>query len=189
MRLTILWITTLALVPAVAHAGGGSAGGGGPDWGAIVRHAVNLAILFGVLYTALKTPVGDFLKFRRNEVKDQLEASSRLKAEAEAKYAEMQGRIENFEAELGSQMAAVRSEAEAEQKRLIAQAEKNAEQLVAAAHVTVTEELRRARISLQAEAVDLAVNLATDALTKSVKKDDQTRLNGAYLDLVEGSVA
>jgi F-type H+-transporting ATPase subunit b len=191
MRLPLLLLALVAaLLPAVALAGGDAhAAAPGPDWGSIVRHTVNLVVLLGLLYTFLKRPVGDFLKFRRNEVKDQLEASAGLKSNAEAKYAELQDRLSNFENDLQTMMDAVAADAVTEQESLLAQAEKSAAQVVAAARLTVDEELRRARTALQAEAVELAVNMARQALTEAVGKDDQTRLNAAYLAQVEGSDA
>ncbi len=191
MRSSLLFALPAALLlPSLALAsGGGDVHHEGPDWGAVVRHTVNLAVLIGLLWTFLKRPVGDFLMFRRNEVRDQLETSARLKADAEAKYAELQVRLGDFESEMQSMMDAVASEAQAEQKRLLALAEKSADQLVAAARITVDEELRRARVSLQAEAVELAVNMATTALTSAVGAADQNRLNATYLEQVERSVA
>ncbi len=187
-KLLLFAVMVLVLLPTAALAGGG-APASGPDWGAIVRHTVNLAALIGILAYFLRRPVGDFLKFRRNEVKEQLEASSDLKADAESKYAELQERLNNFEAELQGMMDAVASDAEAEKKLLIAQAETSAAQVVAAARMTVDEELRRAHIALQAETVELAVGMATQALSEAVGKDDQKRLNSSYLEQVEGSAA
>ena len=153
-----------------------------------MRHTVNLVLLLGILWTFLKRPVGDFLLFRRNEVKEQLESSARLKVEAEARYAGLQERLGNFADELGQMMDAVSEEAASEQKRLLALAEKSGEQLVQAARVTVTEELRRARVTLQAETVELAVGMAGTVLTATVGPADQNRLNETYLQQVERSV-
>ncbi len=190
MRNAALFVALAILAPALALASGGGehAPAHGPDWGAIVRHTVNLVILIGLLWTFLKRPVGDFLLFRRNEVKEQLETSSQLKAQAEARYAELQERLANFDDELRTMMDAVASEAAAEQKRLLALSERSAAQIVAAARTTVGEELRRARVTLHAETAELALGMATTALTAGVGAADQDRLNADYLLQVERSV-
>ena len=192
MRALVLLPTLFVLLaPALALAAGeAEAGGhGGPDWSAIVRHSVNLLILMGVLWTFLKRPVGDYLKFRRNEVKDQLETSALLKTDAEGKYAELQERLEHFDVELQGMLDAVASDAEAERVRLIAASERGAAHTVAAARTTAQEELRRARLALQVEAIELAVGMATTSLTGAVGATDQGRLNAAYLEQVERNVA
>lgn len=153
--------------------------------GALIRHTVNLVILLAILFVALKTPTKDFLHFRRTQVKEQLDSSWKAKSQADATYAELQGRLDNFEAELAHLMDAVRSDAETDRARVIAQAERSAAQLEAAAERTVQEELRRARTELRNQTVELAVNLAQDMLSTSVNKDDQARLGTEYLARIE----
>ncbi len=193
-RSTFLLILMVAL-PALAFAAGGGgheaadAGEHASPASALIRHAINLAILIGVLWWALKRPVGDFLKFRRNEVKEQLEVSARLKGESDAKYAELQGRLENFEAELGKMMTAVAEEAEAEHARVLTRARQSADQLDAATARTIEEELRRSQTALQTTTVHLAIDLAEQLLSSSVAKDDQKRLTDDYLGKVKEAVA
>ncbi len=193
-RSTFLLILMVAL-PALALAAGGGgheAAGAGEHVSpasALIRHAINLLLLIGLLWWALKRPVGDFLKFRRNEVKEQLEVSARLKSESDAKYGELQARLENFEGELSTMMAAVAEEAEAEHKRVIERARQSAVQLDNATARTIEEELRRAQTTLQTTTVELAVDLAEQLLSSSVAKDDQKRLTDDYLGKVKEAVA
>ncbi len=185
--LPVLTTLALATLPALSLAAGGGDGHGPAkaDLQALGRHGINLLILVGILWWALRGPLSDFLSFRRAEVKDQLEASAKAKAEAEAKYAELRGRLENFEAELEELRARVRNEAENESSALLVNAERAAKALEEAAERTVAEELRRARAELKAEAVELSVQIAEDILTKNITADDQARLTGDYLSRVE----
>lgn len=192
-RSTLLLILLVSL-PALALAAGGggheaAAGEHASPASALIRHAINLAILVGGLWFLLKRPVGDFLKFRRNEVKEQLEVSARLKSESDAKYGELQARLENFDAELSTMMAAVSEEAQAEHKRVLQRARQSAEQLDAATARTIDEELRRAQTALQSTTIELAVDLAEALLTSSVAKADQKRLTDDYLGKVKEAVA
>jgi F-type H+-transporting ATPase subunit b len=155
------------------------------DAGAIVRHSVNLAILLAVLFFAMKTPVADFLKFRRSMVKEQLDASGVAKEEADAKFAELEQRLADFDTELEAIMAGVRADAAEERKRTLAQAERSAAQLATAADRTVDEELRRTRTELRDEVVERSVELAAALLKSSVDATDQQRLNADYLGKVE----
>jgi len=183
----ILTAIALLALPAVAVAAGGAAGhaDGGTDWAGVFRHALNLAALLFIMRWALKTPLGDFLKFRRSEIKEQLEASEIAKAEAEAKFAQLQDRLAGFEAELVELVAQVKAEAAAERTRLLEQAQRSAAQIEEAGRRTAEEELRRARATLRADAIDVAVSMATDVLTREVGAADQKRLNDQYMDKLQ----
>ena len=153
--------------------------------GSLVRHSVNLAVLLAVLVFALKTPVADFLKFRRSIIKEQLEASGEAKEAAEARQAELEARLAGFDDELAGILQGVREDAEADRRRTLAQAEQAATQLEAAARRTVDEELRRARTELRDEAVEQTVRMATELLSGAVADADRKRLATDYLAKVE----
>jgi len=151
----------------------------------LIRHSINLIILFAILFMAMKGPTKDFLHFRRTQVKEQLDDSWRAKTTADATYAELQGRLDNFDAELEALMAAVRSDAETDQARVVEQAQRSAAQLEAAAERTIQEEIRRARTELRHQTIELAVKLAEDTLRGSVESTDQARLGTEYLARLE----
>ena len=175
----------LFLVPALAFAAGDDGGHAGPDVGGLVRHGVNFLLLAGVLYWALRGPLSDFLNFRRAEVKDQLDTALEAKTTAEERYAALQARLDDFDAELAELHEQVKTDAAAEHALAIANAERSAKQLEEAAQRTLDEELRRARAELRAEAVDLSVKIAEELLTSNITDADQARLTGDYLSRVE----
>ncbi len=174
-----------AILPMLALAAGGGDEPAHADYGGLLRHGINFLALAGILYLALRGPASDFLNFRRAEVKDQLDKSLEAKTTAEAKYAELQGRLDNFESELSSLRERAQTDAAAEREVLLANAERSAKNLEATAQRTIEEELRRARAELRAEAVDLSVKIAHELLTENITDDDQSRLTGDYLAKVE----
>ena len=183
-RLIIALTAVLALVSSTAFA----SGGGGPasmDVTGIIRHLFNLAVLLGLLGFLLKTPIRDFLAFRRTTVKEQLDDAWTAKTGAEERYSELQGRLDNFSAELETILTRVREDADIERARIIAQAERSASQMAAAAERTVTEEVRRARAELRAEAIDLALGMAESAIGGGVNDDDHSRLASNYLSKMQ----
>ena len=158
------------------------------DIGSLLRHLLNLTVLLGFLFWALRRPLADFLTSRRLEVKDALDESWTAKASAEERYQQIEARIANFEGEIESLLTDVRADADMERKSIEGRAEQAAGQLEAAAKRSLDEELRRARRELRSEAISLAVGLAGDILTQSVGDDDQQRLTSDYLNKV-GEVA
>jgi F-type H+-transporting ATPase subunit b len=176
----VLIATVLVLLPAVALASGDGAAAG-PDFAGILRHLINLAVLLGVIYLAARGPFGDFLRFRRTEVVAQLEAAEKAREEAEARAAELQERVDGFEAELATLVAMVKTEAEAEHTSIVEQARAAAVVIERGAQSTMDEELRRARTALRAEAVELAVQMAETTIKAQVDKADQSRLTKTYI--------
>ena len=155
------------------------------DTMSLVRHSVNLAILLGLLGFFLKTPISDFLKFRRTLIKEQLEAAHEALGATQERQKELDERLAGFDAELAAILEGVRQDAAAERKRTLAQADQAATQLEAAAHRTVQEELRRARTELRDETVEQAVRMATELLGRSVQSPDRRRMAADYLAKVE----
>lgn len=151
----------------------------------LARHTINLAVLLGILFVALKGPTVDFLAFRRTNVKELLDDAWSAKADAEAQYRDLETRLDHFETELERLIEAVRDDAVAEKKKLLAAAETSAEQLEAAAARSAREEVSRAHAKLRDEAVALSTALANDILGKAITSADQQRLNSDYLARVE----
>jgi len=178
LLITATAVLTFAASPVLA------AGGGAPapmDAMGIVRHLVNLAVLLGLLGYLLRTPLRDFLAFRRTTVKEQLDDAWTAKEGAEERYSELQGRLDNFSSELETILTRVREDADIERARIIAQAERSASQMTAAAERTVAEEIRRARTELRAEAIELAMGMAESAIGGGVSDSDHSRLATNYL--------
>jgi F-type H+-transporting ATPase subunit b len=170
---------------AAADAHAGEHHGPELDTASLVRHSVNLAVLIGVLFFLLKTPISDFLKFRRTIIKEQLEASHEARGAAEARQSELEERLAGFDAELAGILDGVRQDAANERKRTLEQAEQAATQLEAAAHRTVEEELRRTRTELRDETVEQVVRMATELLGQTVQAKDRQRMAADYLAKVE----
>jgi len=185
--LSTVGVAALVALPTLALAAGGGDSHEVPhaDVGGLIRHGINLLILIGILTWALRGPLSDFLKFRRAEVKDQLEASLRAKEAAEAKFAELNQRLEGFSAEIDELRKKNKAEADNERATMLVNAERAAASIEETAQRTVAEELRRARRELKAEAVELSVQIAEELLTKNITDDDQARLTGDYLSRVE----
>ena len=116
---------------------------------------------------------------------EQLDEAWNAKSDAEARYGELQGRLDNFADEIDLILTRVREDAETERARIIAQAERSAAQMEAAAERAVEEELRRVRSELRAEAIDLALEMAEAAIGGAVADEDHQRLTKNYLSRMQ----
>lgn len=175
--------------------GGASAalagGGGGGDHSGlplkeIAFHAINLALLFGVLGYFARGKIGPALEARRQQIAHDIDSAGKAEAEARAEVDAIHHKLAGFEAEL----AALRAEAERgaadEHTAIVQKAQEEAAGLRRAAARSIADEAERARASLRAEAAKAAVELATRAVVDQINDQDHQRLDRELLGAVSG---
>ncbi len=167
------------LAPSIALAAGG--GDGSFDGFRFFRHLLNLVIFVWVVGHFAKTPISDFLQFRRTEVKEGLDKAYDAKASAESRAADLQGRLDSLEAEVEEMMESVVTDGAREHTRLVAAGEDAARQIESATTRSIDEEARHAAAGLRRETIDLAMAQAGELLTRSVDESDRKRLTDGYL--------
>lgn len=157
----------------------------GIPWDMVGLQAVNLLFFVVILGWIARKPLGDALKNRALAVSTSLEEASRLRAEANARAAEIDAKLQTLGKRVEEMKAAAAVEADAEAKRLDERAHADAVRIRETAERTLREETGRARNELRAEAARLAVQLARETLKRSVTPDDQERLAREFLAAVE----
>jgi F-type H+-transporting ATPase subunit b len=157
----------------------GGAGGG------LLFPLLNLALLLGVLFYFARKPIRDFFSERRGTIQAALEDAARMRAEAEARYAEWQRKLAALEAELDEIRTHSRERAEAERERILSDARAAAERIRGDARAAVQQEVERARRALREEAADLAVEIAAERLRGQVRDADRARLIDEFIERIE----
>jgi len=155
----------------------------------VFQHLINLLILVAVLMWFFRRPVADALANRAHDIQKELGEAARLRAEAEAKQAELAARIQAFEGEVEQMKVQAGIEAKAEEARLIARAHEESARIAATAQRNIRDEVAKARTALQAEAVELAMKLAENTLRSNVKSEDQQALARQFLDSLNAGAA
>lgn len=167
------------------HGGGGHGGGHGDDhgipWLPIGQHALNLAILLGFLGFVLRKTVPDALKTRSAEVAAQIKESGERRSKAQARYDELQGRLDDFETELARLKAEGEAQAKRERDAVLARGDASAAAIADSAQRTIHAESLRAQQTLRAEAARLAVELAADHIKSSMTDADNARLTSDFI--------
>lgn len=167
------------------------AGGGGGDHSGLPLkeigfHALNLALLFGLLGYLARGKIGPALEARRQQIAHDIESAGKAEAEAKAQVDAIHHKLAGFEAEL----AALRAEAERgaadEHAAIVQKAQEEAAGLRRAAARSIADEAERARAGLRAEAAKAAVELATRAVVDQINDQDHQRLDREFLGAVSG---
>jgi len=183
-RALLVAVATALVAPAVAFA---EEHGGGGHESNVLWHAINLALVVGVIVYFARNPIRAFMADRRSSIESNLEAAKRELDSAEARLAECNARVNSLDREIAELRATVQSQAEAERDRLLADARAAAERIRRDAAIAVEQEGRRARDELREEAADIAVRLAGDLLKRTVGDADRTRLVDEFVASVESS--
>jgi len=171
--------TGLAFMAAfwVLLAGAALAAGGGEDHGAgqlidFGWRALNFAVLAFLLYKLLWGKIRDFFVNRRYGIKASLEEAVRAREEAEKKFKEYSDRLTKATDEIAGISDMIKEQGEVEKQKIIEGAAVSAVKMKEDAAARMEQDLKKARNDLRKEASELAVQMAEEILTKTVKEND-----------------
>jgi F-type H+-transporting ATPase subunit b len=174
------------IVPLAALAAGDAHGEpAGVPWSGLFWHAINLAILLGVIVWFARRPVSDALRNRSAHVRRDIETAQSERAAAHAELEELEEKLADFELQVERLRKEMAEQAQHEREVILERAEREARAVQASAERAIRDEAQRARRDLQAQAVTLAVQLAEGILSAQVTDDDQQALARKLLAAVE----
>jgi len=165
------------MVPAVALAGGGDS----EIIQLTILHAINLALLFVILFIFVRKPLRAFLTDRKSKVTAELEEAARLREEAAALLAKYEEKFSGLDAERDQLLADYRQMGEAERERIIQGAHEEAARIGRDAEATMAQEVDRAKDALEAQIIQVAVEIAEQTLRKRLDAPTQARLVDGFL--------
>ncbi len=137
---------------------------------------VNLAVFLAVLYLLLRKPTREFFAQRLASVREMLEKAAREKAEATAKMAELDARLNRLEAEKAEIKEQAEREAAAERERMEAEARRDIERVRSSAQREIEAAKLVAMAELREFAATKAVDLAEQMIRRELTPQDDARL-------------
>ncbi len=130
------------------------------DWSFVIKHAVNLLILIGIIIYFSKTPIKKALEKRRSNLSREIDRAKVEIGDAKAKFEEYSKKIDGLEAETASLIQSIKEIGENEKSEIIAQAEKTCELIKKETTETIELETFRARQKIQQEVIENSMELA-----------------------------
>lgn len=180
----------LSAVLVLICSGAALASGGGhhADSGVLLKdflwRCLNFAVTIGLLAYFIAKPLRKGLAGRSEQIAASLEEAEKLRAEAEARYAEIEKKLANASEEIEAVKRELREDGEREKEKILAEARAMAEKIRAEAQKSAELEVERARRQLQAEASRMAVEIAEKMLREKCDDSDQARLVDEYIQKV-----
>lgn len=142
---------------------------------------LNFAILL-VLIAKYGAPLARKTAQERHDlIKTALDDAAKLRAQAEAKLADYDKRIQNVDTEIKALVDGIRADADADKARILAQAEAQSQQMKRDAEIRIAAEILLARATLTRE-ITVAATKATETLVQQkLTPTDQDQLVGQFI--------
>lgn len=152
-------------------------GGGSVTWWKVA----NFVLLAAGLGYLMHKKGGPFFGARSREIRQAIDEAARLKAEAEARAAEIEQRLSSLASEVEALRRSARQETAAEAERAGARLRQEISKVQAEAEQEIASAAQTARRELRAYAADLAVRLAEQQLRSRMSPEAEERLMGAAI--------
>ena len=162
-----------------------SEGGSNFNWAFVIKHAVNLGILVGLLVYLLRKPVGSFLESRRANLSKEIDEAKKAIEEAKEKYEQFSDKLNSLESEVSSLKESIRQQGEQEKADIIKQAENTCELIKKETKDTIELESLRAKRDVQEEVIVSSISQAHELIKSNIDSSDVTKSIDKFVKLVE----
>lgn len=151
----------------------------------------NLAVLVGVLWFLLHKPIGTFFESRTAEIQKGIRDAAQVRADAEARAAEIESKISNLSGEIERIRAAAKAEIATEGARIQTETEAQLTKIQAQAEAEIASATKQASVELKAHAAQLALQIAENQIRQKLDPRLQEDLANVFVNDLrqEGSAA
>jgi F-type H+-transporting ATPase subunit b len=147
---------------------------------------INFGLLLIVLGKFLVPAGRRVAEERHDQIKTALEEAAKLRAAAEQKLKEYEGRIAGVDAEIEKLVAGIRADAEADKQRILDNAAQQAAQMKREAEQRIAAEIEQARAQLTDEVSAAAAAAAGKLVRERATGDDHKRLVTTFISGLGG---
>jgi F-type H+-transporting ATPase subunit b len=164
------------------HAAEGEGGHESP-W-AMPARIFNFALLAGGLFYLLRSPLMGYLTQNGIQVRSELTSAANLRKEAAAQLAAVEARMQALPSDIEALKRRGADEIAAEEARIAGVAEAERQRLLEQARREIGMQLRLAERDLKQRAGELAVEVATARVKRTITAADHERLVNRYVEQV-----
>jgi F-type H+-transporting ATPase subunit b len=166
-----------------AHGETEGEGGHESPW-ALPARIFNFALLAGGLFYLLRSPLAGYLTQRGIQVRSELTSAANLRKEAAAQLAAVEAKMQALPGEIEALKRRGAEEIAAEEARIAGLAETERRRLLEQAKREIDMQLRIAEHDLKKRAGELAVDVATARVKRTITAADHARLVDRYVEQV-----
>ncbi len=149
-------------------------------WDGDIATSIFAILLFGMLVFVLGKyawgPILTGLKEREEHIRQQIKDAEQMKSDADKSLRRYEARLEKAEARAEEIIANAREEAESISKKITSQAQEKASEILTQTTSVINSAKEQAVRELHGYSVDLAVELASQILGRSIEPEDRSLL-------------
>ncbi|MDM7918001.1 MAG: ATP synthase F0 subunit B [Methanosarcina sp.] len=150
--------------------------GGGESLLSIGFKFFNFAVLLAILIKFAGKPLKNYLARRHNEVKEKIEETNRMLAEAEALKSTYEAKLAKLDEEIETFKKTIMSEVEKEKEKIIAEATQFANKTKEQARLTYEQELKDVKKKIKEDIARLTIDGAKKLITEKITKTDHEKM-------------
>lgn len=169
------------------HAPAGGHGEHGLDPKRLAYQFINFGLLVGILGFFGGKAVNKALAMRHDQMKKDLDEASAARAEAQGRLKQQEVRLANLEAEVARLHASIKAEALKEEQRLLESAEEKARRIQDETRFLVDQQVKEAEQTFRREVASTAARIAEEIVRRSVRPEDEQRLNQGFVADLESA--
>ena len=162
-----------------------ASGGDGFDWIFVVKHALNLVLLIGVLIYFTKDAFLNFLKSRKEKLTSEIDQAKNAIQEAKLKHEEYSKKLDNISNEINSLKDSVKKQGEVEKEELIKQAKSSSELMKKELKETIQLETSKAKEDIQNEVVNSSITIAEKLIKEGIKESYTSDSVDNFINMIE----
>jgi F-type H+-transporting ATPase subunit b len=161
--------------------------GHGIDGKKLAFQLINFGILVFVLGFFGGRGINKALAARHEQIKKDLDEAAQARAAAEARLKTQEKRMANLERDVAALRVSIKDEAKKEEELLVAAAEDKARRIQDETRFLMDQQVKEAELRFRQEVASTAVRVAEEIVRRTVRPDDEARLNQSFVADVASS--
>ena len=141
-----------------------------------ILQLINFGVLLFLLIKYGGRKLNQSLRTRHEQLKGDINESTRLRDEAKQKFDAQERRVAELEKEIATLRESMRQDAAREQARMIEAAQERGKKMQEEMRIQIDEQVKAAEAQLRAEVANASVKLAEELVREALSFDDERRL-------------
>ena len=155
------------------------------NWAFVIKHAVNLGLLMGLLIYLIRKPFLAFLKNRKERLRSEVDRAAAAAEQAKVTLEEYSAKLDAVASEVAALQENIKKQGETERDELVSAAGKSCEMIKKEVEDTIRLETTKAVSEIQSEVVDSALVLAEKMIRERVDADFTTDSVDDFIKMIE----
>lgn len=155
------------------------------NWVFVIKHAVNLIVLIGIIVYFARIPIKNALENRRSNLSREIDAAKGEIDKAKKQFDEYSEKLNSLQSEISSLRESIENLGENEKNEIITNAEQTCELIKKDSKETIELEAFRAKQEIQQEVVNSSVKMAEKLIQDKMGDTQRSKAIDTFIEQIE----